>query len=168
MTPLCFWPGGEAANPDALHPGKARKKRWGKENNFRLLRWNLRKLEGFWPKKSGKIPQGKITFPWDYSQAFPGCEASGEGGSFRRLNRRKSAQRTLLVSPDLTADEIPATGGHRRFVRRARSSTASRLTSSFLYATVGTRLDRQCKQHPLLRVQGRSPDNRRWRLSCPG
>ena len=23
LTPLCFWPGGEAANPDALHPGKA-------------------------------------------------------------------------------------------------------------------------------------------------
>ena len=21
---LCFWPGGEAANPDALHPGKVR------------------------------------------------------------------------------------------------------------------------------------------------
>ncbi len=21
---LCFWPGGEAANPDAKHPGKAR------------------------------------------------------------------------------------------------------------------------------------------------
>ena len=24
LTPLCFWPGGEAANPDALHLGKAR------------------------------------------------------------------------------------------------------------------------------------------------
>ena len=35
---------------------------------------------------------------------------------FRRLNRRNSAQRRLLVSPDLTADEIPAAGGHRRFV----------------------------------------------------
>ena len=23
LVPLCFWPGGEAANPDALHPGKA-------------------------------------------------------------------------------------------------------------------------------------------------
>ena len=34
---------------------------------------------------------------------------------FRRLNRRKSAQRTLLVSLDLTADEISATGSHRRF-----------------------------------------------------
>ena len=24
LAPLCFWPGGEAANPDASHPGKAR------------------------------------------------------------------------------------------------------------------------------------------------
>ena len=24
LVTLCFWPGGEAANPDALHPGKAR------------------------------------------------------------------------------------------------------------------------------------------------
>jgi hypothetical protein len=24
LVPLCFWPGGEAANPDALHPGKAK------------------------------------------------------------------------------------------------------------------------------------------------
>ena len=34
----------------------------------------------------------------------------------RRLNRRKSAQRTLLVSPDLTADKTSATGGCLRFV----------------------------------------------------
>ena len=40
----------------------------------------------------------------------------GYPSQFRSLNRRKSAQRTLLVSADLTADEIPATGGHRRFV----------------------------------------------------
>ena len=25
LVPLCFWPGGEAASPDALHPGKALK-----------------------------------------------------------------------------------------------------------------------------------------------
>ena len=24
LVQWCFWPGGEAANPDALHPGKAR------------------------------------------------------------------------------------------------------------------------------------------------
>ena len=35
---------------------------------------------------------------------------------FRSLNRRNSPQGRLLVSVDLTADEIPATGGHRRFV----------------------------------------------------
>ncbi len=28
-------------------------------DNFRLLRWGLRKIEGFWPKKAGKIPRGK-------------------------------------------------------------------------------------------------------------
>ena len=24
LVPWCFWPGGEAANPDEKHPGKAR------------------------------------------------------------------------------------------------------------------------------------------------
>ena len=30
--PLCFWPGGEAANPDALHPGKARESSVGESS----------------------------------------------------------------------------------------------------------------------------------------
>ena len=47
----------------------------------------------------------------------------------RRLNRRKSAQRTLPVSPDLTSDEIPAKGGHRllvlgQYLRHRRPSEA--------------------------------------------
>ena len=33
----------------------------------------------------------------------------------RRLNRRDSPPGRSLVSADLTADEIPATGGHHRF-----------------------------------------------------
>ena len=34
LTALCFWPGGEAANPDALHPGKAREQSPGKSSLF--------------------------------------------------------------------------------------------------------------------------------------
>ena len=37
----------------------------------------------------------------------------------RNLNRRDSAQRSSLVSVDLTADETPATGSRRRFARRS-------------------------------------------------
>ena len=44
--PLCFWPGGEAASPDALHPGKA----W--EN-----------------------PEGKVNFPLRIFPSFLGPEA---------------------------------------------------------------------------------------------
>jgi hypothetical protein len=45
----------------------------------------------------------------------------GKGTFLKKSNPPpQSAQvrfmRTLLVSADLTADEIPATGGHRRFV----------------------------------------------------
>ena len=136
-----------------LHPSR-RENKLGRENSLRLPRWGLRKFEGFWPKKAGKIPGGKFTFPWGLFPGFPRMRSIRVGGSFRRLNRRKSAQRTLLVSPDLTADEIPATGGHRRFVRRARSTTAPSLTSVFLQATAGTKFGYQCKQNPPLRVQG--------------
>ena len=31
-------------------------------NSLRLPRWGLRKLDGFWPKKAGKIPEGKARF----------------------------------------------------------------------------------------------------------
>ena len=34
LVPLCFWPGGEAANPDALHPGKAWEQSPGKSELF--------------------------------------------------------------------------------------------------------------------------------------
>ena len=47
------------------------------------------------------------TILWRPKNGFP---------QFRSLNRRNSAQRRLLVSADLTVDDISATGGHRRFV----------------------------------------------------
>ena len=50
----------------------------GRENNFRLLRWEERKIEGFWPKESRENPRGESELsPRDSSQAFPGCFASG-------------------------------------------------------------------------------------------
>ena len=43
LVPLCFWPGGEAANPDASHPGKVRGKSFGESllspGDFPLLSW---------------------------------------------------------------------------------------------------------------------------------
>ncbi len=43
LTPLRFWPGGEAANPDALHPGKARESSAGESllspSDFPRLSW---------------------------------------------------------------------------------------------------------------------------------
>ena len=77
--------------------------RFGREDCIRQFRWGYGKFVGFWPKKARENPRGRASFPPGIFSCF-------------RLNRRKSAQRTLLVSPDLTADEIPATGGHRRFV----------------------------------------------------
>ena len=45
--------------------------------------------------------------------------------------------RTLLVSADLTADEIPATGGHRRFVPFRESHKESYLTRQVNTARAG-------------------------------
>ena len=43
MAPLCFWPGVEAANPDAKHPGKAREESAGESllspSDFPGLSW---------------------------------------------------------------------------------------------------------------------------------
>ena len=146
-------------------------------DNLRLTRWGYEKYEASGPRKRGKSAgERKASAQSVPASALP-CKAERNerpkgflfpsafsllsrmlciriGGSFRRLNRRKSAQRTLLVSPDLTADEIPATGGHRRFVRRARSITVPCLTSAFLQATAGIKMIFPTKQHPLLRVQG--------------
>ena len=41
---------------------------------------------------------------------------------FRKLSRCDSALRSSLASLDLTADEISATGGHRRFAPKASGS----------------------------------------------
>ncbi len=44
-----------------LDPAK-RKNTVGIENNLRLMRWEERKLEGFWPKESRENPRGKARF----------------------------------------------------------------------------------------------------------
>ena len=41
LTPLRFWPGGEAANPDAKHPGKAWEQSQGKSE---LFPWDFPRL----------------------------------------------------------------------------------------------------------------------------
>ena len=146
-------------------------------DNLRLTRWGCEKYEASGPRKRGKsagerkasaqlVPASALLCKAERNERskgflFPSAFSLLSrmlciriGGSFRRLNRRKSAQRTLLVSPDLTADEIPATGGHRRFVRRARSTTASSKSSAFQPATAGTKPILQILSNPLLRVQG--------------
>ncbi len=53
-------------------PSQAKKTLLGKENNFRLMRWKERKLEGFWPIESqGTIPRGKRAFPLGFSRLSP-------------------------------------------------------------------------------------------------
>ncbi|MBR4332089.1 MAG: hypothetical protein IKP72_05385, partial [Clostridia bacterium] len=53
----------------------------------------------------------------NYKLGFNGETLGAPRAQFRRLNSRKSAScGHCSFSPDLTADEIPATGGHRRFV----------------------------------------------------
>ena len=111
------------------------------------------------PRKAGKILRGRASFPPQDFPCFPRMLCIRDGGSFRRLNRRKSAQRTLLVSPDLTADEIPATGGHRRFVR-ARSHNVTKL--AILPINSVRLFSRQTNQHPPMRVQGDHPPGQVW------
>ena len=86
----------------------------------RLPRWGLRKFEGFWPKKAGKIPGGKLAFPWDYSQAFPGCFASGlaaKGGRARSTTAASFAilskqQRELAFFPRQVISAGEGAGDH--------------------------------------------------------
>ena len=84
--------------------------------------------ESLWasgPGKAREILRVKASSPPKDFPCFHRMLCIRDGGSFRRLNRRKSAMRTWLVSPVLTADEIPATSGHRRFVR-ARSHNGTK------------------------------------------
>ena len=133
--------------------------KFGRKDYYRQFRWGYGKFVGFWPKKAWKNPRGRASFPPGVFPGFPRMLCIRDGGSFRRLNRRKSAQRTLLVSPDLTADEIPATGGHRRFVRaRSHNGTKPGIPS----INSGRLFSRQTKQHPPMRVQGGHPPGQVW------
>ena len=87
MTPLCFWPGGEAANPDALHPGKARKKRWGKESLLNALSARL-----YFVKPERELTWRRLSFPQRFSLAFLGQKPS----SFRKPQRGR--RRVSIVS----------------------------------------------------------------------
>ena len=111
-----------------------------KADKFRLARWGDGKFEGFWPKKAWENPQGKVNFPL---RMIPWLFPDAKHPGWRRSPQAQSSQvrfmRTLLVSPDFIADEIPATGGHRRFIRRVRSTTALSQTSAFFPVSAGTK-----------------------------
>ena len=125
---------------------------------LRLPRWGDGKFEGFCLKKAREHPREKVNFPL---RMIPWLSTDALHPGWRRSPRAQSSQvrfmRTLLVSPDFIADEIPATGGHRRFIRRARSTTAPSQTAAALHASAGTKRIYQVKQYPLLRVQGGHP-----------
>ena len=125
---------------------------------LRLPRWGDGKFEGFCLKKAREHPREKVNFPL---RMIPWLSTDALHPGWRRSPQAQSSQvrfmRTLLVSPDFIADEIPATGGHRRFIRRARSTTEPSHTSAFFSVTAGTKLIYQFKRFPLLR-------SRRWNL----
>jgi len=112
----------------------------GKAANLRLSRWGYEKDEDFWPKKARENPRGKVNFPL---RILPWLSPDAKHPGWRRSPQAQSSQvrfmRTLLVSPDFIADEIPATGGHRRFIRRVRSTTALSQTSAFFPVSAGTK-----------------------------
>ena len=140
-----------------MHPSR-RLRKLGRENKLRLPRWGYEKFEGFWPKKAREHPRGKVNFPL---RMIPWLSPDAKHPGWWRSPQAQSSQvrfmRTLLVSPDFIADEIPATGGHRRFIRRARSTTAPSSSSAFLSATVETNSIPSVKQYPLNGSRGRSP-----------
>ena len=111
-----------------------------KADKLRLVRWGDGKFEGFWPKKAREHPQEKVNFPL---RMIPWLSPDALHLGWRRSPQAQSSQvrfmRTLLVSPDFIADEIPATGGHRRFIRRVRSTTALSQTSAFFPVSAGTK-----------------------------
>ncbi len=88
---LCTYEAGASAAPKPrgkgfhpLHPNR-RLYKLGKESKLRLTRWGYGKLDGFWPKESPGKSEGESTLsPADYSQAFPGCFASGLASKGRR------------------------------------------------------------------------------------
>ena len=118
--------GPRAPAPGAKAPGPlSAKTQVGKAEYFRQFRWGYGKFVGFWPKKVWENTLGKASFSQGIFPDFPRMLCIRDGDSFRRLNRRKSAQRTLLVSPDLTSDRASATGGCPRFVHPGCASFRS-------------------------------------------
>ena len=64
-----------------LHPNK-RYYSFGKTQQLPLAALGMTKVRGLLAKESRENPRGKSSlFPGDYSQAFPGCEASGLAAS---------------------------------------------------------------------------------------
>jgi hypothetical protein len=52
-----------------LHPNR-QKAFLSNANYFRLLRWGLQKHEASGPMKAGKMPRGKLAFPWALFYGF--------------------------------------------------------------------------------------------------
>ncbi len=118
--------------------------KFGRKDYFRQFRWGYGKFVGFWPKKARENPRGRASFPPGIFPCFHRMLCIRDGVSFRRLNRRKSAQRTLLVSPDLTADDHNV------------------IKPGILPINSGRLFSHPTKQHPPMRVQGDHPPGQVW------
>ena len=61
-------------------------------NKRRLRRWGLRKLDGFWPKKAGKIPGKKLAFSSGLFPGFPRMLRIRVGRQRRPGQKQKTAK----------------------------------------------------------------------------
>ena len=76
FVPLCFWPGGEAASPDALHPGKAWEQSPGKSE---LFPWDFPGFLGPEALKPSVIPARQAELGCLSQQSyFAGCGSRDE------------------------------------------------------------------------------------------
>ena len=126
----------------ALDPQLAILLCWNKRTSFACRAGVTKDLKASDPRKPGNIRrESELSL-----RMIPRLSPDAKHPDWRRSPQAQSSQvrfmRTLLVSPDFIADEIPATGGHRRFIRRARSTTASSQFSALLQAPAGTKLIR--------------------------
>ena len=61
-------------------------------NKRRLRRWGLRKHEGFWPKKAGKIPRKKLAFSKGLFPGFPRMQSIRVGRQRRPGQKHKAVK----------------------------------------------------------------------------
>ena len=120
------------------------------------------------PRKPGKIRRGKLAFPCGLFPGFPRMQSIRAWRLFstiRHCRTRASDKRRPLCSvPHWAFSRLfppLAEAGYGPAGPEAQRHDVWNLR--YLQATAGTKLSQLTKQHPLLRVQGRTADDRLWR-----